>query len=187
MSLTYLIKLNSANYPTTSKYKITYDGLNNIALRVGSNSAAINLSPQELLTGVDVIVPDGTTSLHLYHEECGTQATYSLLYEVKLNNTTTTSVGSASSRLMLYVDGTLVITATPGESKTYLVQPNKSTYVYMGSTSKIPPDGYVGKTVMSISRPHTFNSTVTDGPVQSPTFNIQGNIVASAENYWGPL
>lgn len=74
MSLIYRIKLTSSNYPLTPLYKVYYDGnVNNIPTVSNTGQPANNLSYSQLIgEGIQVVVPDGTSSISLTHVDCGT-------------------------------------------------------------------------------------------------------------------
>ena len=74
MPLIYRIKLTSSNYPLTPLYKVYYDGnVNNIPTVSNTGQPANNLSYSQLIgEGIQVVVPDGTSSISLTHVDCGT-------------------------------------------------------------------------------------------------------------------
>lgn len=103
MSLIYRIKLTSTNYPLTPLYKVYYDGnTNNIPTISNTGQPANNLSYSQLIgEGIQVVVPDGTSSISLTHIDCGTTV-----------NVSTSNAGS------LYVEFTKTVAC--GTQKTYI-------------------------------------------------------------------
>lgn len=79
MPLIYRIKLTSSNYPLTPLYKVYYDGnVNNIPTVSNTGQPANNLSYSQLIgEGIQVVVPDGTSSISLTHVDCGTTVSVS--------------------------------------------------------------------------------------------------------------
>ena len=119
MSLIYRIKLTSTNYPLTPLYKVYYDGnTNNIPTISNTGQPANNLSYSQLIgEGIQVVVPDGTSSISLTHVDCGT----------------TVSVPISSSNTYTYYEG-LVYSGEPCSASTLIYD------IYEGSDGKYYAD-----------------------------------------------
>ena len=128
MSLIYRIKLTSSNYPLTPLYKVYYDGnVNNIPTVSNTGLPAKNLSYNQLIgEGIQVTVPDGTSSISLTHVDCGTTVsipisniTYTLYLEMLYDNEPCTPAANvwdiylgSDGKYYLYQGGTYVLVSS---------------------------------------------------------------------------
>ena len=144
MPLIYRIKLTSSNYPLTPLYKVYYDGnVNNIPTVSNTGLPAQNLSYSQLIgEGIQVVVPDGTSSIALTHVDCGTTVS------VPITTTTTTTtvlqtraiaidlqLSYGTATLSAYKNGTSYLSVSSTNSSSGAIQVGDTFYGRLNRSS----------------------------------------------------